>query len=144
MVRRRRARRVLSAGQQRSRWRTFIDAADLETTYDTASLPLPEAGGRVEVRYLVLLEGDFVTGDLLVSPGEPLSDIAAFEPGQAYAPPNDPAAGSEIQARFYSYALAARCRREPHRREALGVAGQLPKIDGLPDQAPREGNGDDG
>ena len=46
-----------------------------------------------------MLDGNFLTGDLLVSPGEVSADIVPYDPTFSYTNPSNRA------SRFYSYAL---------------------------------------
>ena len=78
---------------------TFVDVGIFETNYTPSVGPLA-AGANVEARYLVLLEGDFLTGDLLVSPGEVSPRIVPYDPTLPYG--NSAAMNGN---RFYSYSL---------------------------------------
>ena len=83
--------------------RTFIDLDAFETNYIFIGSLDETAGANVEARYFVLLEGNFLTGDLLISPGEINPDMMPYDPSGLYRRAD--AAGTAATSRFYSYAL---------------------------------------
>ena len=80
---------------------TFIDLDDFETNYSNPGSNPLAAGANVEARYFVLLDGNFLTGDVLVSPGEINPGIVEYDPAAAYERTD-----AVPDSRFYSYALS--------------------------------------
>lgn len=81
---------------------TFIDEADFDNFVGDPTDVL-RAGAQVAARYIVLLEGDYVTPDYLVSPAEVDANIQPWEKGRATAYNADNS--TNVADRFYSYML---------------------------------------
>lgn len=80
----------------------FVTGTDIKNYSDLG----PQAGAHPAARYMLLLNGNFVSPDYLISPGEIRPDMAAYDPtvgnGNAL---NSGRYGSPTGPLFYSYAL---------------------------------------
>ncbi|MEM1354933.1 MAG: prepilin-type N-terminal cleavage/methylation domain-containing protein [Planctomycetota bacterium] len=101
---------IRSSGAQEFGVDTFVHQDDIDNWNQGGQL----AGSYVEARWMILLNGDFITPDYLVSPAEIRTSVVPFEQGQTYT------SGQY----FYSFALPLLVHSQINNNVATGRAGE--------------------
>jgi prepilin-type N-terminal cleavage/methylation domain-containing protein len=101
---------IRSTGAREFGTDTFLSANEIDNWNDGGA----HAGAYVEARWMILLNGDYVTPDYLISPAEIREKVKPAEPGQTYATGDY----------FYSFALPLLVNSQNRNLVATGRAGE--------------------